>query len=103
MNQLIYVETSIPSFYFETRASPDMQVRRQWTRDWSELAKVQDALVTSAVTIAELLETPDKQKREQMTGLLDSVARLPCADDIDTIVDIDPRVLVAEAVRKAAQ
>ena len=33
MNQLIYVETSIPSFYFETRLNlPENQARRNWTR-----------------------------------------------------------------------
>jgi hypothetical protein len=47
MNQLIYVETSIPSFYFETRPGAQMQARREWTREWWELAKWQDALSAS--------------------------------------------------------
>ena len=46
MNRLIYVETSIPSFYFETRQRPEHQARRQWTRDWWELARLSDTLVT---------------------------------------------------------
>ena len=29
-----YVETSIPSFYFETRTEPEMVARRTWTRAW---------------------------------------------------------------------
>lgn len=88
MNQLIYVETSIPSFYFETRPEMEMQVRRQWTHEWWERAKWQDALFTSAVVITELMETPDAQKLQQMLDLLAPIPRLPYADEIDTIVEI---------------
>ena len=45
MNQLIYVETSIPRFYYETRTSVQLQARREWTQEWSELARWRDALV----------------------------------------------------------
>jgi hypothetical protein len=38
MNLLIYVETSILSFYFDTRPSLQMQARREWTREWWDLA-----------------------------------------------------------------
>jgi hypothetical protein len=34
MNRLIEVETSIPSFYFETRSEAQMRARREWTREW---------------------------------------------------------------------
>ncbi len=33
MNTLIYIETTIPSFYCETRAEADVRVRRKWTRE----------------------------------------------------------------------
>ena len=88
MNQLIYVETSIPSFYFETRPEVQMQARREWTREWWELAKWQDVLFTSAVVVAELRETPDPQKQQQMLDLLVAVPRLPYSDEIDTIVEV---------------
>ncbi len=29
MSALIYVETSVPSFYFETRPEPEMQAKRK--------------------------------------------------------------------------
>jgi len=88
MNQLTYVETSIPSFYFETRSGAQMQARREWTREWWDLAKWQDALFTSAVVVTELLETPDPQKQQQMLGLLASIPRLPYTDEIDTIAEV---------------
>jgi len=53
-----YVETSIPSFYFETRPEPQMVARREWTREWWNRARsVQTDLVTS-VAVADELELP---------------------------------------------
>jgi hypothetical protein len=88
MNQLIYVETSIPSFYFETRPGAQMQARREWTREWWSIAKWSDALFTSSVVITELESTPDDSKRSDMVGLLDSIPRLPYGDAIDAIVEV---------------
>jgi len=34
MKPRVYIETTIPSFYFETRSTPEMVARRQWTRHW---------------------------------------------------------------------
>jgi hypothetical protein len=36
-----YIETSIPSFYHETRAG-QFQTMREWTREWWDIARVQD-------------------------------------------------------------
>ena len=88
MNRLIYVETSIPSFYFETRPGAQMQARREWTREWWNLARWQDALFTSAVVITELRETPDPVKLQEMINLLAPLPRLPYTDEIDTIVEV---------------
>ena len=80
MSQLIYVETSIPSFYYETRTSVQLQARREWTHEWWELAHWRDALVISPVVIAELEETPDPAKRKQMLDLIADLPRLTYAD-----------------------
>ncbi|QSV69373.1 MAG: hypothetical protein HEQ20_12025 [Aphanizomenon flos-aquae KM1D3_PB] len=34
MKSKIYIETSIPSFYYEIRTEPDMIARKEWTRFW---------------------------------------------------------------------
>ena len=34
MRPSVYIETTIPSFYFEGRPEPEMAARRHWTRDW---------------------------------------------------------------------
>jgi hypothetical protein len=98
MNQLIYVETSIPSFYFETRPRARMQARREWTREWWELAKWQDQLVTSLWVIRELEETPEP-KRSECIGLLDELHLLQSAPEIDELVEhyIANKVMPADA------
>lgn len=97
MNRLIYVETSIPSFYFETRAGVQMQARREWTREWWDLAKWQDALFASAVVFAEGEATPDPVKRQQMLDLIEPLPLLPYTAEIDTIAGIYIREKVMPA------
>ena len=54
MKDTIYVETTIPSFYHETRTEPEMVARRQWTREWWEVAQSRADLVTSAAVLRKL-------------------------------------------------
>ena len=54
MSTRVYVETSIPSFFFEARTQPGMVVRRDWTRAWWEKATASRELVTSPAVIDEL-------------------------------------------------
>lgn len=98
MNQLIYVETSIPSFYYETRPEPKNQARRGWTRDWWELAKWQDELVSSLWVIRELEGTPEP-KRSECIELLSDLHLLQSAPEIDALVEcyIENKVMPADA------
>lgn len=50
----VYVETTIPSFYHETRTSTDVQARREWTRQWWSGAADRYELVTSPAVLDEL-------------------------------------------------
>jgi len=34
MHKRVYIETTIPSFFFETRSDPEMVARRAWTVAW---------------------------------------------------------------------
>ena len=98
MNQLIYVETSIPSFYYETRPEPKNQARRGWTRDWWELAKWQDELVSSLWVIREIESTPEP-KRTECIELLSDIRLLQSAPEIDVLVEhyIENKVMPADA------
>ena len=86
MSTLIYVETSIPSFYFETRERARFQVMREMTREWWELANGRDTLVTSEAVFAELSRAPEP-KRSEATGLLRDLPVLSGGLDVDTIVN----------------
>lgn len=98
MNQLIFVETSIPSFYFETRLEPEHQARRNWTREWWDFARWQDELVSSLWVIRELEDTPDG-KRSECLSLMEDLRLLQTAPEIDALVDsyIAHKVMPADA------
>jgi predicted nucleic acid-binding protein len=80
----VYIETSIPSFYHETRQEPEMVARRHWTRHWwDECASLYD-LVTSEGVIAELQEG----EYDTQTAAVALVADLPQLEVVDEIADI---------------
>ncbi|MEP7009360.1 MAG: type II toxin-antitoxin system VapC family toxin [Acidobacteriota bacterium] len=82
MRSRAYVETSIPSFYFETRPEAEMVARREWTREWWARASDTVELVTSLAVVEELGrgDFPSRQ------ACLDLVAELPA-------LAIEPAVL----------
>lgn len=85
MSALIYVETSIASFYFETRPEAQYQARREWTRVWWEAAKERDTMVTSLAVIEELERAPEP-KRSDGLALLDPLPLLESPVEADEIV-----------------
>ena len=54
MKPRVYIETTIPSFYYEVRTEPEMIARQQWTRDWWDNHRSSYELVTSEAVIDEL-------------------------------------------------
>jgi len=50
----IYIETTIPSFYYKVRTDATMVARRQWTRKWFDAAISTDEIVTSPAVLDEL-------------------------------------------------
>ena len=82
MNARIYIETTVPSFYYEVRDEPEMIARRDWTRRWWERAVSDCDLVTSAPVVDEL-ERGDFPKREECLRL---IAPLP-------LLAVEPAVL----------
>ena len=49
-----YVETSIPSFYYEVRTEPTMVARREWTRRWCDKSIISEKIVSSVAVLDEL-------------------------------------------------
>lgn len=81
MRARAYVETSVPSFYFEARCESEMLARRDWTRSWWNAAIKTTALTTSIAVVDELRrgEFPSR------ASCLELIARLPILA-IDTAV-----------------
>ena len=50
----VYIETTIPSFYFETRNEPEMVARKNWTREWWDEYRSTYITVTSEAVLDEL-------------------------------------------------
>lgn len=85
MRQTIYIETSIPSFYFDTRTTPAMMAKREWTRRFWDEERHRYELVTAAPTILELESAPSP-KRELTLGLVAEITELEPRDEILDIV-----------------
>ena len=87
MRENIYLETTVPSFYFENRVEPEMVSRRNWTREWWEKYHfVYDIFISDAV-IAELEEGNYPNKIE----VLEFVKDLPVLEinhEIENIADV---------------
>jgi hypothetical protein len=87
MSALIYVETSVPSFYHETRPERDLQSRRDWTRQWWGMPKFDQELVIGFPVISELEETP-QPKRGKVLALIADLPLLPYVPEIAEIVEV---------------
>jgi len=86
MKKVVYIETTIPSFFFEVRTEPDMIARRNWTREWWNVYRSYYQLVTSLAVIEEL-ERGKYPNKENIVGLLDDVPILTTPNEIVDIVD----------------
>lgn len=84
MRTVVYIETSVPSFYFEVRTDPDMVARREWTRAWWKVALERHELVTSPAVIDELERGDYPNRRE----CLELVGRLPILAIEAPVIDI---------------
>ena len=83
MRKRIYIETSIPSFYYETRETPEMAARRAWTREWWGTRHDCD-LVTSDAVLYEL-ERGDYPSKSDAIELISGV---PVVEIVDQIADV---------------
>lgn len=80
----VYVETTIPSFYHETRTAPEIVARREWTRQWWSSAADRYELVTSPAVLDELGSGP----ADRSGTWLALVAHLPVLTVSPAIVEI---------------
>jgi predicted nucleic acid-binding protein len=88
MKTLIYVETTVPSFYTETREDEEVRIRRKWTRDWWHLGHSDQDLVTSFVVQDELERIPDRARRIAALELISPLEQLVYTPEVEEIVEV---------------
>ncbi len=81
----VYIETSIPSFYFETRQTPSAIAWREVTREWWSTAPGRYRLVTSRFTYGELRKAPNP-KRTEAVALLRSAELLEVPPELNDVI-----------------
>ena len=86
MKKIVYIETTIPSFYYEIRTEPEMIARRNWTKEWWDNQRKYYQLVTILAVIEEL-ERGDYPNKDNVIRLLDDVPVLKISAEIIDIVD----------------
>ena len=94
MKKRVYIETSIPSFYFETRTEPEMIARRNWTRDWWDHHAHKYELVTSEAVFEELNEGNYPIKNDALTLIED----LPVLEVDRPVIEIVNAYVVHKAM-----
>ncbi|MFM9957025.1 MAG: type II toxin-antitoxin system VapC family toxin [Phycisphaerales bacterium] len=80
----VYIETTIPSYYHETRTTPWVRVWRAQTRRWWRYAGPQFELVTSEYVAAELKHAPE-HKRAAAEQLVRGLPFLEINDRIEAL------------------
>ena len=88
MTKLIYVETTIPSFYTETRSDVEVRLRRKWTREWWHQPHLGQKLVTSFVVQEELEQIPDLKRREGALQLIRPLEQFEFTVAVEEIVEV---------------
>jgi len=81
----IYIETSIPSFYFEERTAAEMIAQRNWTRMWWDEYSSQYEVVTS-IAVLEELEDGDYPNKKEVLALMKDIPVLNAEEEVREIV-----------------
>jgi hypothetical protein len=76
MKPTIYIETTIPSYYFNSREDAELKVLSKWTREWWDERRHEANLVTSLAVIEELSGGNHPFKKEKL-ALMDKIPLLP--------------------------
>lgn len=85
MKSKVYIETSIPSFYYEIRQEPEMVARRNWTRKWWNRHRKYYKIVTSEAVTDEL-GRGDYPNKDKTLAMICKLTLLPIGEEISEIV-----------------
>ncbi|MFG0285074.1 MAG: type II toxin-antitoxin system VapC family toxin [Phycisphaerales bacterium JB039] len=99
----VYIETTIPSFYYDTREAEPAPLWRNLTRQWWTNWAPRYHLVTSTFTLRELAAAPEP-KRAEALKLMRAVEILDDPPELADVTEfyIQHRLMPADAVGDAA-
>jgi hypothetical protein len=86
MKPKVYIETSIPSFYYEVRPQPDMVARRDWTQQWWHDA-IDNYLLVSSLAVLDELSRGDFPGKTEAIELVSNLLFVPIEPAIAEIVE----------------
>ncbi len=87
MKQTVYLETTIPFFYYETRTDAEFIAMRNWTRQWWQQRKASYNCFISIAVLDEL-ENGNHPKKDEKILLLTGLKYLEINDEIEEIVEV---------------
>ena len=83
----VYIETSIPSFYYTLRTDTESLARQSWTRKWWKEYANQFTLISSLAVIEEL-SAGTTEKTQDWIALVENLEMLSISDRIKQIAQI---------------
>lgn len=84
---VLYIETTIPSFYHDRRTDAQAVARQEWTRSWWDNRRSNYQLVTSVAVMAELKsEQYPEEKRTACLSLLEEIPLVPIEPEVLSVV-----------------
>jgi predicted nucleic acid-binding protein len=104
MKEKVYLDSTIPSYYFDKRDSLStfVEITRNW---WSEMAKNYDLFISDAVL--QELNRGNYPRKKEIIEFISTISLLRPSNDIEQIVDfyianyVMPKSLVGDALHLA--
>lgn len=87
MSRSVYIETTIPSSYYDERPEPEMVARRHWTRQWWDERRHQYSLFASPAVKDELQKGSHSGKAQKL-ALIAGLPELEITPDIIEIAQV---------------
>ena len=85
MRSRVYIETTIPSYYYEIREDPESITKRQWTKEWWDNHRHNYELVISPGVMDEL-ERGNYPTKVDTLKLVEELPLLEVTQEVEDIV-----------------
>ncbi len=83
----VYIETTIPSSYYDDRPEPEMVARQGWTRRWWDGYRYEYRLFTSPAVLDELNKAPHPEQGAKV-ALVRGLSFLEITPEVIEIADV---------------